>query len=138
MVKSVIKEILIILLLLVVIILALGIIFYNYMPSNKTVPNIEEYTASEEVKTALNEKITEEEKVLVTYELTSSDLKNYERSKDYKKGKVNPFSTYDTTPKTEDENNVTNAGTANVGTSNASESTTNTGTNTFYGNTGTK
>ena len=132
MVKSVIKEILIILLLLVVIILALGIIFYNYMPSNKTVPNVEEYTASEEVKTALNEKITEEEKVLVTYELTSSDLKNYERSKDYQKGKVNPFSTYDiTTTKTEDENNVTNTGSTNVETNNSS-------TGTFYGNTGTK
>ena len=134
MVKSIIKEIIIMLLLLLAIILALGIIFYNFIPSNKTVPNVPTYTISEEVKTEINERITEDDKVLVTYELTSGELKNYERTKDYTKGKANPFSTYDTsTPKSNDENNVTNTDSTNGGTQ-----TNNTSTNTFYGNTGTK
>ena len=82
MVKSIIKEIIIMLVLLIAIILALCIIFYNYIPSNKTVPSVPTYSTSEAVKTEINERITEEDKVLVTYELTASELKNYERTKD--------------------------------------------------------
>jgi uncharacterized SAM-binding protein YcdF (DUF218 family) len=39
MFKSVIKEILIMLLLCVAIVLILGVIFYNYIPTNKAIPN---------------------------------------------------------------------------------------------------
>ena len=39
MFKSVIKEILIMLLLCVAIVLILGVIFYNYIPTNKVIPN---------------------------------------------------------------------------------------------------
>ena len=37
----------------------------------------------------------EEDKVILTYEIDESDLANYQRIKDYKPGKVNPFSTYE-------------------------------------------
>lgn len=143
MVKSIIKEIIIVLLLLIAIILALGVLFYEYIPSNKTVPSVATYTTSQSVKDELNEQVTEDEAVLVTYEITESDLKTYEKTKEYTKGKANPFSTYEN--ETPDENNVTNTNSINTNTqsNNAnSSSSTNTNTNpnrnTFYNNTGTK
>ena len=39
MLKSVFKEIFIMLLLCVAIVLILGVLFYNYIPTNKTIPN---------------------------------------------------------------------------------------------------
>jgi len=132
MVKSILKEIIIILLLLLAIVLALGVLFYDYIPANKIVPNVATYSTSESIKNELNEQITEDETVLVTYEVTAGDLKNYEKTKDYKKGKQNPFSTYQT--QTPGGNNITN--TNSIG---ASVQSNNTKSNTtFYGNTGTK
>ena len=55
MFKSVIKEILIMLLLCVAIVLILGVIFYNYIPTNKAIPNkLAAYTTPENVKTEMN------------------------------------------------------------------------------------
>ena len=136
MAKSIIKEIVIILLLLIAIVLALGIMFYDYIPTNKTIPSVEKYSTAETIKTELEEKIVEEETVLVTYEITSSDLKTYENRGNYEKGKANPFSTYVRKP------TGGTSGGDNPGGS-GSNSTTNTNTdvgryNTSYGNTGIK
>lgn len=145
MVKSIIREVIIMLLLLIAIILALGVLFYDYIPANKQVPSIASYTTSEEIQAELEEEITEEETVLVTYEITASDLKTYEKTSDYTKGKVNPFSTYET--ETSDENNVTNTSETNSTNTNTSSSTnssttsnttSNTSSNTYYNSTGTK
>jgi len=95
MVKSIIKEIIIIMLLLLAVILALGVLFYDYIPTNKLVPSIDTYTTAESVKAELNEQVTNEETVLVTYEITESDLSTYAKTNQYKKGKANPFSTYE-------------------------------------------
>ena len=54
MVKSVLKEICIILLLSVAILLILGIIFYEYIPINQTVPTREAYVTSENVKAEID------------------------------------------------------------------------------------
>ena len=137
MTKTILKEIIIILLLLIAIILALGILFYDYIPSNKTIPSVETYSMSETIKTELEEQITEDETVLVTYEITSNDLKTYEKKGNYEKGKANPFSTYVSTP------TGGNTGTENDGSenNNQNEISTNVNTNkssTFYNNTGTK
>jgi len=140
MVKSIIKEIIIILLLLLAIILALGVFFYDYIPTNKTIPSVGKYNTSETIQTELDEKITQDDTVLVTYEITESDLKTLEKTKDYKKGKVNPFSTYETVNGesngqvgTNDEDNITNTDRikTNTGTSETKSTT-------FYKNTGTK
>lgn len=131
MVKSIIKEIIIILLLLLAIVLALGVLFYDYIPTNKTVPSVATYTTSETIKNELAEEETKEDEVIVTYEITASDLKTYEKTKDYTKGKVNPFSTYEAT--TSDENSVTDVNSINTTTN-----TNNTKSNTFYNSTGTK
>lgn len=138
MVKSIIKEIIIILLLLLAVILALGVLFYDYIPSNKTVPSVSTYKTAESVAKELQEQVTGDEAVLVTYEITSDDLKQLERTNEYDAGKVNPFSTYQTpVENTQDTNNVTN-GTSSINTNvNTSKSGTSEG-NTFYKNNGTK
>ena len=130
MVKSIIKEIIVILLLLLAITLALGVLFYDYIPSNKQVPSVVTYSTSESIQTELAEQVKDDDAVLVTYETTAGDLKTYEKGKVYDKGKANPFAPYeDNTPdgnNTNDKNNVTNTG-----------NNTNKG-NTFYKDKGTK
>ena len=75
MLKSVFKEIIIVLLLILAIVLVLGIFLYDYVPTNKIVPKIEQYQAPDDVRE----------------EITNEDLKVYEKAKDYDKGKINPF-----------------------------------------------
>ena len=68
MFKSVIKEILIMLLLCVAIVLILGVIFYNYIPTNKAIPNkLAAYTTPENVKTEIEEEVEAAEKEEITY-----------------------------------------------------------------------
>lgn len=143
MVKSIIKEMIIILLLLVAVILALGVLFYDYIPNNKQVPSVLTYKTSDSVSNEIAEPITENEAVLVTYEITADDLRQLQVTNEYKPGKVNPFSTYaDPVENTQEENNVTNVnsqGNRNVGTSSGNSVNRNTSSsNTFYKNTGTK
>lgn len=136
MVKSIIKEIIIILLLLLAVILALGVLFYDYIPNNKSVPTVSAYKTADSVEKEVGEKITEGETVLVTYEITANDLNELEKTKDYNKGKQNPFSAYVDEPQnTEDENN-SNSNTNTIG-ANVSKGNSSSG-NTFYQNTGTK
>ena len=91
MLKSVAKEIFIILLLSLAIVLILGILFYDYIPINKYVPEKEAYVTPENVKSELEETITETEKVEVTYEVTDADLNIYKQTGTYTEGKANPF-----------------------------------------------
>lgn len=138
MIKSIIKEIIIVLLLLVAIVLALGVLFYEYIPTNKTVPSVAEYTTSEVIKNEIADQVVDEQEVLVTYEITEQDLKTYEKTKDYKKGKANPFSTYVTKPaETDDKNNVANTGDGNTSVSPDTNTESPNGS-TFYKDTGTK
>lgn len=128
MVKSVIKEIIIMLLLCVAIVLILGILFYDYIPTNKIVPTKEAYTTPETVKVEINEQITEIEKTEISYEITGSDLNLYKQSSSYKPGKANPFALVNSS------NNTT--GTSNGGT-NTSSNTVPTNTNENQNSTGT-
>lgn len=91
MIKSVIKEIVIILLLSITIVLLLGVLFYEYIPINKVIPEKEAYITPEEVKNEIEEEIIESEKVEVTYEVTDSDLNIYKQSGSYLAGKSDPF-----------------------------------------------
>lgn len=139
MVKSVIKEIIIVLLLIVAVILAMGVLFYNYIPSNKYVPPVTTYKTAESVEKELGEQITEDETVLVTYEITSEDLKNLQKTHVYDPGKANPFSSYILPVENTEENGITGEnGTigTNVNSSNGGAGSNN--SNTFYKNTGTK
>ena len=138
MAKSIVKEIIIILLLLIAAILALGVLFYDYIPNNKTVPSVQAYKTSDSVSREIAEQITEDEAILVTYRITSDDLKGLEITKEYNKGKANPFSTYED-PKPEptvDENGnpIVNSISENLTTPSGNSGS----GNTFYKNTGTK
>ena len=106
MIKSVLKEVFIILLLSIAILLILGILFYDYIPMNRVIPEREAYSTPNEIKDEINETITEAEKVEVTYEVTDSDLNIYKQSGRYVEGKANPFTLEESTPtETTDGNN---------------------------------
>lgn len=98
MTKNVIKEIIIILLLCLAIILLLGILLYEYVPITKTIPNPVSYTTPENVKQELaSADGVDESQIVMTYEVDATDLNNYKSIQDYKPGKANPFSSYETT-----------------------------------------
>lgn len=93
MIKTVIREIAITLLLCVVILLLLGVIFYDYNPINKIVPNKVAYNVPEDIRNELEENIESttpsiENKV---YTIEGSDLNIYKRSNTYNPSKENPF-----------------------------------------------
>lgn len=142
MAKSIIKEIIIALLLCLAIILVLGILLYEYTPMTKTIPNEVAYKTPEDVKEELlSSSDVDDSQIVMTYEITASDLKNYTRVQNYKPGKANPFSSYETT-----EGNGSSTGGTNTSNNNSSSST-NTSTEDddtsdsgghFFQNTGTK
>lgn len=113
--KSVFKEIIIVLLLLLIIILLLGILFYDYMPNSKTIPaKVQEYALEEVVQQELDKELSDvdSEEIIKTYQLDAVDIENYEKTNDYNKGKINPFSEYSvgTGNNTNQNNNNSNTG----------------------------
>lgn len=92
MVKSVIKELILVLLLCLAIILVLGILLYKYVPLSKTLPSEVAYTIPAETKEELaaSEHI-DDSQIVMTYTVNASDLNNFQRTQNYKPGKANPF-----------------------------------------------
>lgn len=116
MVKTILKEGIIVLLLCVAILIVLSVLFYDYNPLSKVVPNKIAYTTPENIKNQLEEESIEntlgiQNKV---YTIEGSDLNIYKKSNTYNPSKQNPFAT-------------TSAADTNVGdTSNGSQVNTNT------------
>ena len=99
--KTVIKEAFIMILLLIVLLLVFGIVFYDYIPTGKVIPNKIEYKIPDEIARELEEfDIEENSPTNIVYEITATDLTDYE------KGKINPFAATAS-------NNVTNNNTTN-------------------------
>ena len=122
MAKNVIKEIIILLLLCLAIILLLGILLYEYVPMSKTVPNPVSYTTPEDVQQELAASSdVDNSQIILTYEVDSTDLNNYERINDYQPGKANPFSSYETSG----ENTTTNGSTTGGSSSSSGSSSSN-------------
>lgn len=136
-----IKEIIIMLLVCLVTMLVLAIALYQYIPNRKAVPEIVTYVATEDVQDLLEDDIdtrSDDDNVILTYEVTSSDLNNYQRINAYVPGKSNPFAAYSGTPTTEatDSNNGENQ---NSGTeTNPNQSTESTTPSVYSQNSGTK
>ena len=127
MAKSIIKELIIVLLLCLAIILVLGILLYEYVPVSKTIPNEVSYNTPEEVKEELlTSSDVDENQIVMTYEIDSTDLNNYKKIQNYKPGKANPFSSYET------QASGSNAGSSQTSGQNTT-SNTNTNTNTSNG-----
>jgi hypothetical protein len=132
MAKSIIKEIIIVLLLILAILLILGVILYEYVPSNKQLPETISYKTPQNVKEKLvSIEGVDEDQVILTYELNQTDLYNYQRINEYKPGKSNPFSTYETQKA---ENTSTN-GTGTTTNSSGNTAGTSTGSNSSTGTT---
>ena len=121
--KSIIKEIIIILLLCLAIIVVLGLLLYDYVPMAKVVPEPVSYTTPEDVLVQAGE--VDDNQVIMTYEVNSSDLNNYEKIKNYNPGKANPFSSYQS--QTNENENATDGNTTS--TTGSTKDTTNANTN---------
>mgnify|MGYP000098062645 CR=1 FL=1 len=111
--KNVLREIIILLLLTLAIILLLGVLLYEYVPMNKVIPETVTYTATDETRKAIEEQSAQDDgTVVLSYEVTSTDLKNYKKVNDYKAGRKNPFSTVNTGSTSSTGTNNGNTGTA--------------------------
>lgn len=145
MVKSILKEVIITLLLCIAILLILSILFYDYNPLNKVVPNKVAYSTPENIQNDIEEAKTGTNdtnyEVEVTYSIDSSDLNIYKKSNSYVAGKSNPFGDIEDTNVT-DDGQTTNGSTTGTNKTQANTTTqTNTNpdsTGTFLNNTGKK
>ena len=144
MAKKVIKEMIIIFLICLAIILILGVLLYEYVPSNKIIPDAVSYTTPEAVQEELSKsEDVENDEIILTYSVDSTDLDNYERINTYVPGKPNPFSPYDeTTTSGEDttQNNTTTGTNGNTGSGNSTgtNNSNSSGGSVYYPDTGTK
>ena len=144
MAKKVIKEMIIILLICLAIILILGVLLYEYVPSNKIIPDAVSYTTPEAVQEELSKsEDVENDEIILTYSVDSTDLDNYERINTYVPGKPNPFSPYDETTTSGEnttQNNTTTGtnGNTSSGNSTGTNQSTNSGGSAYYPDTGTK
>ncbi len=131
MFKAIIKEFIVLLLLLLAILLLLGVFLYDYIPTNKVVPKIEPYQVSSSVKKELEESINDidEQKTQIVYEINGTDLNNYEKTKDYQKGKVNPFAGISQTSAPETSGNSSGSANQNTGSTNDNNTNTNSDNN---------
>ena len=128
MIKNVIKEIGIAIMLLIAIALVLGIIFYEYIPNNKTVPiALKPYALSEDVQEELKESINQEGQNIIMIKYISNDeLDVYESKKGgYNKGKANPFADYSNNETNNNTTQTSNNTTGNKNSTNTSSSTNN-------------
>ncbi len=94
MTKLILKEIIITLVLCLAILLVLSILFYDYNPLNKIIPNKIAYSTPEEIKNEIEQnevKDVLEGGVNIVYSIDSSDLNIYKKSNSYVAGKQNPF-----------------------------------------------
>lgn len=102
--KNILKELGISLLIVVAILLLITIIFYNKIAIGQVIPKVEHYALSEEIANEIeNDILDETTEIVTTYKLDASDLKRYEKTNEYNKGKKNPFSVEITDTTTEEE-----------------------------------
>ncbi len=141
-----IKEIIIMLLICLITMLILAMVLYKYIPNRKVVPEVVTYTATEEIQDLLNDNIdtkSDSDNVILSYEVTSSDLKNYQDTNTYVPGKSNPFATVDNSTVTEsgsssNENTNVESNTKKTGENSQETKKTESTNPSVYQNTGTK
>ena len=89
---EVIKDLIISVLIIICIIVILSIIFYDKISLSKVIPEAEEYYLTEEMEQEIEDTDLEEtQEVIVNYYIDATDLKKYEKTNEYNKGKSNPF-----------------------------------------------
>lgn len=79
-------------LIVICIVMVLFVIFYDQIPLNKVIPEVEEYNLTPEMKNELeNDELAEIQEVIVDYYIDATDLNTYEQTNEYVGGKSNPF-----------------------------------------------
>ncbi len=112
-VKTIFKELAIVILLFIAVILIVTILFYDYIPNDKTVPiKIQAYSIPSDIQEELDNSIPEGQNIVRTYYIDSTDLDSYESTNEYDKGKANPFVDY-SQKETDNSTNETNSGNQN-------------------------
>ena len=93
---SIFKQVIIVFLSCIAILLALALILYQYIPSNKVIPSkVEAYKMPENIKSEISESTQQElNGQAEVYEITDADLDMYKSSKSYNPGKSDPFANY--------------------------------------------
>ena len=94
--SSIFKQVVIVILACIAILLALALILYQYIPSNKVIPSkVEAYTMPENIKSEISDSTQQElNGKAEIYEITDADLDMYKSSKSYNPGKSDPFAGY--------------------------------------------
>ena len=110
MIKNIVRETTIIMLIILAIILTLCVVLYDYVPTDVQVPETKIYTTSADIQEELSTDISmETPNVVLTYEISGTDLTNFEKIKEYEPGKVNPFSSYEVQNSDTDDNEGTDS-----------------------------
>lgn len=141
---KVIKEIIIVLLAILISMLALAVVLYDYLPSKIQTKETITYSATDSVKELLQDSVaTDNSNIILTYEVTGSDLNTFEKQKEYVPGKQNPFAVYtEPVEETDEDENTTGQTTDGNNTTSTKNttSTTNTtnSTKSYFKNTSTK
>lgn len=118
--KSISKELFIMALLLMIVVFMIGMVFYKYMPNNKTVPEPTTYTTDTSTAAVLQEisasagysydDETEVEDVIKSYSIGQKELSTAASKQTYVSGKTDPFAEY----KEPDPNDVNTTGNTSV------------------------
>ena len=119
-----IKEIILMLLICLIAMIGLAISLYKYIPSKKNVPEIAKYEVSEQVQDLLEDNIdkrSDQDRVILTYEVTKGELSGYQTTNDYIPGKSNPFGEVSKTIVEDDGTPVENNDSENNNTQNNEE-----------------
>ena len=110
---EIIKDLIISILIVICIVVALSMFFYDKISLTKIIPESEEYLLTEEMQESINDDSLEEiEEVVTKYYIDAADLKKYEKTKEYNKGKKNPFSATATSPDASTNSNSSNSSNA--------------------------
>lgn len=113
--------------------IVLTAIFYDKISLSKVIPETQDYMLSEEMQQELENTILNgAEEMIVNYYINATDLKKYEKTNEYVKGKSNPFAIEDIID-TNDTNNTVTGGNSSSNTNNN-----NTNSGNFYEDDGTK
>ena len=129
------KELFIMALLLMIVVFMIGMVFYEYMPNNKTVPEPIAYTTDSSTAAVLQEISADAtqsgtstdlstQSIIKSYSIGAKELSTAASKQSYTSGKTDPFAEYK-----EPTNTNTNSATGEAGaTGNTSTTTTNAST----------
>ena len=138
--KSLSKELFIMALLMMIVVFMIGIIFYEYMPNNKTVPEPITYSTASTTTAVLQEIAAtasdsssssdsiETQSIIKSYSIGTKELSTAASKQSYTSGKTDPFAEYTGTTSTTNGNTTDTNTTTTTTTQGNSSNSSSTGT----------